>query len=56
MMERYLMMIFCNRNLGNLEVNKDQGDGVSVCLETTYLAKIEDFLLKVLQIKLKVKK
>ena len=42
------MMIFCDRNLGNLEVNKDQGNCVSVCLGTTYLAETENFILKVL--------
>ena len=42
------MMIFCNSNLGNLEVNKDQGNGVSVCLRITYLTETENFLLKVL--------
>ena len=37
------MMIFCNRSLENLEVNKDQGDDVSVCLKTTYLVETEFF-------------
>ena len=41
-------MIFCNSNLGNLEVNKDQGNGVSVCWGTIYLIETENFLLKVL--------